>query len=51
MRRLLPLGLSVTLTACNLAPAYERPTAPVPPAWPNGSAYSAALPTEKAALP
>lgn len=51
MRRLLPLGLSVTLTACNLAPAYERPTAPVPPVWPNGSAYSAALPTEKAGLP
>lgn len=51
MRRLLPLGLSVTLTACNLAPAYERPTAPVPPAWPNGSAYSAALPTEVAGLP
>lgn len=50
MRRLLPLGLSVTLTACNLAPAYERPTAPVPPAWPNGSAYSAALPTEKTGL-
>ncbi|GLV30876.1 multidrug transporter [Sphingobium sp. TomTYG75] len=51
MRRLLPLGLSVTLTACNLAPAYERPTAPVPPAWPNGSAYSTALPTEVAGLP
>ena len=51
MRRLLPLSLSVTLTACNLAPAYERPTAPVPPVWPNGSAYSAALPTEKAGLP
>lgn len=51
MRRLIPLGLSVTLTACNLAPAYERPTAPVPPAWPNGSAYSAALSTEKAGLP
>ena len=51
MRRLLPLSLSVTLTACNLAPAYERPAAPVPPAWPNGSAYSAALPTEKAGLP
>ena len=51
MRRLLPLSLSITLTACNLAPAYERPAAPVPPAWPNGSAYSAALPTEKAGLP
>lgn len=51
MKRLLPLSLSVTLTACNLAPAYERPAAPVPPAWPNGSAYSAALPTEKAGLP
>lgn len=51
MRRLLTLGLSVTLTACNLAPAYERPAAPVPPTWPNGSAYPAASPVDKAGLP
>ncbi|AMK20126.1 MULTISPECIES: efflux transporter outer membrane subunit [Sphingobium] len=38
--RLIALSATVALTACNLAPAYERPTAPVPPAWPSGLAYS-----------
>lgn len=40
MMRLIALSATVALTACNLAPAYERPTAPVPPAWPSGLAYS-----------
>lgn len=50
MKRLLPLLGLTTLAACNLAPPYVRPTAPVPPAWPTGAAYPA--PAEgKAGLP
>lgn len=51
MRHVIVLGAAAALTACNLAPAYQRPTAPVPPAWPVGAAYRAAGTWEKAGLP
>lgn len=51
MRHVIVLGAAAALTACNLAPAYQRPTAPVPPAWPVGAAYRAAGTGEKAGLP
>ena len=35
------LSILVTLVGCTLAPAYTRPEAPVPPAWPTGPAYPA----------
>ena len=41
MKRLLPLASLVALTACNLAPTYVRPAAPVPASWPTGPAYPA----------
>lgn len=31
--------LALPLAACSLAPAYQRPSAPVPPSWPTGDAY------------
>lgn len=36
---LVPLVLG--MTACSLAPDYERPAAPVPAAWPTGGVYPA----------
>jgi len=48
MRRVAALA-ALALAGCSLAPAYERPVAPVPPAFPQGEAYPAlaagALPT------
>ncbi|WP_340265925.1 efflux transporter outer membrane subunit [Sphingobium mellinum] len=41
MKRLLPLVSLIALGACNLAPTYVRPSAPVPAAWPSGAAYPA----------
>jgi multidrug efflux system outer membrane protein len=41
-------GLALMLGACSMIPAYERPAAPVPSAWP-GNASSAALPAANAA--
>jgi multidrug efflux system outer membrane protein len=42
MRRVLALlAASSALTACSLDPAYVRPAAPVPAAWPTGAAYPA----------
>ncbi|MDO9067627.1 MAG: TolC family protein, partial [Deltaproteobacteria bacterium] len=36
----LPLGAALYLTGCStMAPAYTRPAAPVPAAWPVGPAY------------
>jgi outer membrane protein, multidrug efflux system len=36
------LGLALlALTACSLAPSYERPKAPAPASWPDGPAYQA----------
>jgi multidrug efflux system outer membrane protein len=39
-RRLLALALLTALAACELAPAYHRPAAPVPAAFPSGPAYA-----------
>ena len=39
----LPLGALLYLAGCTtMAPKYSRPAAPVPPAWPSGSAYKEA---------
>ncbi|MFK5925449.1 MAG: efflux transporter outer membrane subunit [Desulfuromusa sp.] len=35
-------GLVLLLSACSFAPKYVRPTAPIPAAWPQGSAYKEA---------
>ncbi|MDB5446264.1 MAG: multidrug transporter [Phenylobacterium sp.] len=32
---------ALSLTACTLAPAYQRPAPPVPAAWPQGPSYAA----------
>ena len=43
MMRRLPLmaTAALALAGCSLAPAYQRPAAPVPPAFPQGGAYPA----------
>ena len=51
MRRLLPVACAAALSACNMAPTYVRPTAPVPAAWPTGTGYPDAAAEEKAGLP
>lgn len=51
MKRILALGCTAVLTACNIAPKYDRPAPPVPPAWPSGAAYPATVPTDTAGLP
>ena len=33
------LAACVILSACSLAPRYERPAPPVPASWPVGDAY------------
>ena len=48
MRRLSTLALIASLSACSLAPRYERPAPPVPPSWPAGDAY---LRQSEASLP
>lgn len=49
MRRLTLALPALVLAGCSMTPAYERPTAVVPPSWPVGDAYlrqsEAALPT------
>jgi len=45
----LTLALPLLLTACTLAPRYERPATPVPDTWPSGDAYSAAQASERTA--
>jgi multidrug efflux system outer membrane protein len=37
--------LAAGLAGCTLAPAYTRPAAPVPSAWPTGPAYAADAPS------
>ena len=51
MRRFAILASVTALAACNLAPTYERPVAPVPPAWPSGASYPAPVSANKAGLP
>ena len=47
MSRLVPAPVfvlvlaSALLAGCTLAPAYQRPAAPVPTQWPSGPAYIA----------
>ena len=41
MRRVLPLGVVVLMSGCTLAPAYERPTPPIPASFPQGVPYQA----------
>jgi multidrug efflux system outer membrane protein len=45
----LPFALSFAVTACTMAPRYERPEAPVPDAWPSGAAYTTAQASERTA--
>ncbi|CAM4401616.1 AdeC/AdeK/OprM family multidrug efflux complex outer membrane factor [Bordetella muralis] len=40
MNKLYVVALSAVLTGCSLAPTYERPEAPVSPAYPTGDAYT-----------
>lgn len=42
MRRLLPLIPALLLTACDLAPAYHRPSLPAPATLPSGGTYPVA---------
>jgi multidrug efflux system outer membrane protein len=46
--RLLATVVATALAGCSLAPAYQRPAAPVPPSFPQGGAYPA---PDQAALP
>ncbi|MBY0239835.1 MAG: efflux transporter outer membrane subunit [Burkholderiaceae bacterium] len=41
-RSLISLAALALLSACSLAPVYQRPAAPVTPHWPQGDAYSVA---------
>ncbi len=41
IRSLAMAGAALTLAGCSLAPAYQRPAAPVAPAFPQGDAYPA----------
>lgn len=45
----LPFALSFAVTACTMAPRYERPEAPVPDTWPSGAAYTTAQASERTA--
>ncbi len=49
-RSLLTLPL-LALGACNMAPRYERPQAPVPQQWPQGAAYATPDTSAEAGLP
>jgi multidrug efflux system outer membrane protein len=41
IRRASAAAAALALAGCSLAPAYQRPAAPVPPAFPQGEAYPA----------
>lgn len=47
----LAAGLIILESGCTMAPKYTRPTAPVPAAWPTGSAYASARGTNALAAP
>lgn len=46
-----PVLAALTLSGCSLAPAYHRPQAPVPAAWPTGTAYPQAREAVRPGLP
>lgn len=51
-KSLITAAIAALLAGCSLAPVYERPQAPVTPAWPQGDAYQpAARPAETRAAP
>lgn len=50
-KNLVTLALAAVLAGCSLAPTYQRPTAPVAAAWPQGEAYKPARDTETRAAP
>lgn len=51
-KSLITAAVAALLAGCSLAPVYERPQAPVTPAWPQGDAYQpAARPGETRAAP
>ncbi len=50
-RRAIVLALVALASACNLAPEYQRPSAPVPHRWPSGDAYGAGSDASAAGLP
>ncbi|CAK0209278.1 RND efflux system outer membrane lipoprotein [Burkholderia pseudomallei] len=39
-KRALPIALALSLAGCSMEPAYQRPDAPMPSAYPNGPAYA-----------
>ncbi|WP_063534019.1 efflux transporter outer membrane subunit [Burkholderia sp. MSMB1589WGS] len=39
-KRALPIALALGIAGCSMEPAYHRPDAPIPSAYPNGPAYS-----------
>jgi len=41
-KTVIALAAAALLSACSLAPVYERPASPAPAAWPTGQAYKAA---------
>jgi multidrug efflux system outer membrane protein len=45
----LPFALSFAVTACTMAPHYDRPDAPIPDTWPNGAAYATSQASERTA--
>lgn len=51
MKRIFSIACMTGLTACNMAPHYERPTSPAPAIWPAGPAYPANAAAQKAGLP
>ena len=40
-RAVVAAAMAAALSGCSMIPAYERPAAPVPQAWPQGAAYTA----------
>jgi len=46
MRSATAAALAAVLTGCSLAPRYQRPEAPVAPAWPSASAAAGAMPAD-----
>jgi outer membrane protein, multidrug efflux system len=51
MRACAAVAAAAVLSACNLAPTYTRPAAPVPQRWPSGAAYPAQAAEAPASLP